>query len=186
MKLSFIGGGAMAEAMIRGVLAQGLARPEEIYVGEISEERCRYLCDAYRIYASPRNEVAATKGELIVLAVKPQNFQDVAPELADHLTSSPSCGQSNGAFHHCRAAHVHPVGRATPRRKYPRHAQHAGTNRRRYDFVAMRAGGFGGGRLPGGGDSGNPGRPDAGGAGILHRHGDGAERQRACLCVPVY
>ena len=57
MNLSFIGGGAMAEAIIRGVLSQSLAKPENIYVGEISEERCRYLSDAYRIYASPRNEV---------------------------------------------------------------------------------------------------------------------------------
>ena len=77
----------MAEAMIRGVLSQSLAKPENIYVGEISEERCRYLSDAYRIYASPRNEVAASKGELVVLAVKPQNFQDVAPDLRSCLSS---------------------------------------------------------------------------------------------------
>ena len=76
----------MAEAMIRGVLAQSLAKPENIYVGEISEERCRYLSDAYRIYASPRNEVAASKGELVVLAVKPQNFQEVASELRTILS----------------------------------------------------------------------------------------------------
>ncbi len=76
----------MAEAMIRGVLAQSLAKPENIYVGEISEERCRYLTNAYRIFASPRNEVAASKGELIVLAVKPQNFQEVATELRTQLS----------------------------------------------------------------------------------------------------
>ena len=86
MNLSFIGGGAMAEAMIRGVLSQSLAKPENIYVGEISEERCRYLCDTYRIFASPRNDVAASKGELVVLAVKPQNFHDVAPDLRSCLS----------------------------------------------------------------------------------------------------
>ncbi len=86
MNLSFIGGGAMAEAMIRGVLSQSLAKPENIYVGEISEERCRYLCDTYRIYASRENSVAATRGELVTLAVKPQNFQDVAPELRTLLS----------------------------------------------------------------------------------------------------
>ncbi len=86
MNLSFIGGGAMAEAIIRGVLAQSLAKPENIYVGEISEERCRYLCDTYRIYASPQNSVAISRGDLIVLAVKPQNFQDVAPDLRSLLS----------------------------------------------------------------------------------------------------
>lgn len=86
MNLSFIGGGAMAEAMIRGVLSKSLAKPENVFVGEISEERCRYLCDAYRIYASPRNEVAASKGELVVLAVKPRNFADIAPELRTLLS----------------------------------------------------------------------------------------------------
>ena len=102
MNLSFIGGGAMAEAMIRGVLAQSLAKPENIYVGEISEERCRYLTDAYRIYASPRNEVAASKGELVVLAVKPQNFQEVASELRSYSLSQPNC-----TLHHRRPFHVH-------------------------------------------------------------------------------
>ena len=78
MKLSFIGGGAMAEAIIRGVLSASLAKPEDIYVGEISESRCRYLTDEYRIYAAPNNAKAAANGDLVVLSVKPQNFQDVA------------------------------------------------------------------------------------------------------------
>lgn len=86
MNLSFIGGGAMAESIIRGVLSQSLAKPENIFVGEIYEERCRYLCDTYRIYASPNNKVAAQKGELVVLAVKPQNFLDVAPLLRSCLS----------------------------------------------------------------------------------------------------
>ena len=86
MKLSFIGGGAMAEAIIRGVLSASLAKPEDIYVGEIAESRCRYLTDEYRIYAAPNNAKAAANGDLVVLSVKPQNFQEVAPELKEVLT----------------------------------------------------------------------------------------------------
>ena len=90
MKLAFIGGGAMAEAMIRGVLSASLAGPEDISVGEIVESRCRYLTDQYRVYATPNNTKAVSKGDLVVLSVKPQNLQEVAPDikdaLADHQT----------------------------------------------------------------------------------------------------
>ena len=36
MKLAFIGGGTMAEAIIAGVLSSGIAGPEEVSVGEVA------------------------------------------------------------------------------------------------------------------------------------------------------
>ena len=38
--LAFIGGGAMTEAIIKGILGAGLADPGEIFVGEPSAARC--------------------------------------------------------------------------------------------------------------------------------------------------
>ena len=86
MKLAFIGGGAMAEAIIKGVLSASLAKPEEIAVGELVEERCRYLTDQYGIYATPSNTKAINKGNLAILAVKPQNLAEVASELKGVLS----------------------------------------------------------------------------------------------------
>ena len=132
MKLSFIGGGAMAEAIIRGVLSASLAKQEDIYVGEISESRCRYLTDEYRIYASPNNAKAAAKGDLVVLSVKPQNFQDVAPELKEILTEKQTALSIIAG-----AADVNADGRVGPRGGNTSDAQHAGPDRRRHDHVAL-------------------------------------------------
>ena len=49
MRLAFIGGGTMAEAILRGVLAAGLAKPDDISVGEPVPERGRFLSNEYGV-----------------------------------------------------------------------------------------------------------------------------------------
>ncbi|MBM3924807.1 MAG: pyrroline-5-carboxylate reductase [SAR202 cluster bacterium] len=85
MKLAFIGGGAMAEAIIKGALSASMAKPEEITVGEVVEERCRYLANQYRILATPSNAKAVRSADLVILAVKPQSLNDVAADLKPSL-----------------------------------------------------------------------------------------------------
>ena len=87
MKLTFIGGGAMAEAIIKGVLSSSLAKPAEIYVGEIAEERRKYLTESYGILGSESNVEAVRESELVILAIKPQNLVEVASEVKGMLTS---------------------------------------------------------------------------------------------------
>ena len=55
MRLAFIGGGTMAEAIIGGVLSKEVARPEEIVVGELLEERRRHLQQRYRVTTTGNN-----------------------------------------------------------------------------------------------------------------------------------
>ena len=50
MKVAFIGGGKMAEAILHGVLSGKLADPEDISVGEPVSERREYFC---LLYTSP-------------------------------------------------------------------------------------------------------------------------------------
>ncbi|MDR3349691.1 MAG: pyrroline-5-carboxylate reductase [Acidaminococcales bacterium] len=69
--LVFIGGGVMAEAIIKGILAKGLAAPEKIAVIEPLAGRRLYLEETYGVRTS--NESATLKSaETVVLAVKPQ------------------------------------------------------------------------------------------------------------------
>ena len=56
--LAFIGGGAMTEAIIKGILGAGLADPGEIFVGEPSAARCEYLQKTYGIKASARASIS--------------------------------------------------------------------------------------------------------------------------------
>ena len=81
MRISFIGGGVMAEAMIGGVLDAGLAAPGDVTVGEPVGERRDYLAERYGLAARPDNAGALEAAGMAVLAVKPQT----APELFEEL-----------------------------------------------------------------------------------------------------
>ena len=85
MKIAFIGGGNMGEAMLAAVLAKKLAVPRDISVGEISEERREYLAKKYHVAVTPDAHEAAGDKDVIVLAVKPQNLPDVLTTLKGAL-----------------------------------------------------------------------------------------------------
>jgi pyrroline-5-carboxylate reductase len=85
MRLAFIGGGTMAEAIIGGVLSAKLASPEEICVGEPRAERRQYLSQRYGILAEQENLKAAQDAELVVLAIKPQDLPVVSQQLNGQL-----------------------------------------------------------------------------------------------------
>ena len=75
-KIAFIGGGAMAEAIIKGIIGSGMIAGSQIFVGEHTAERCNYLQDAYGVQAFTDNKQAVQEAELVILAIKPQ----VAPK----------------------------------------------------------------------------------------------------------
>ncbi len=71
-RIAFIGGGAMAEAFISGILRQGLVQPHQIVVSDPIEGRRAYLAQELGIRAVASNAEAVTGAQIIVLAVKPQ------------------------------------------------------------------------------------------------------------------
>ncbi len=85
MKIAFIGGGTMAEALIGGILNSKITEPQEITVGEVIPERRDYLNEKYGVQAVESNSSAVKLGELVVLAVKPQNLSEVFSEIHGKL-----------------------------------------------------------------------------------------------------
>jgi len=71
-KIAFIGGGAMAEAIIKGIIGSGLVAGESIAVGEHTAERCTYLNATYGVHATTDNKEAVRDADLIIFAMKPQ------------------------------------------------------------------------------------------------------------------
>ena len=71
-KIAFIGGGAMAEAVIKGVLGGGLIAASDIYVGNRTQKRCDYLNATYGVQAMTDNQAAVAEADLVIFAVKPQ------------------------------------------------------------------------------------------------------------------
>ncbi len=55
MKMAFIGGGKMAEAILHGVLSAKLAAPDDISVGEPVAERREYLANRFGIRTNADN-----------------------------------------------------------------------------------------------------------------------------------
>src|SRR5215207_11139721 len=76
-KITFIGPGVMAEAMIAGLLHKKLAQPEEITVSGPREERGGQLNEKYRINTTTDNTSAASQADVVVLSVKPQRLSEV-------------------------------------------------------------------------------------------------------------
>src|SRR5574341_2007499 len=84
-KIAFLGGGNMAEALIKGLIAAGTAKPEQILVTDMSADRLEHLKKAYGITAQKSNQDAAREASIIVLSVKPQVIEKVLAEIASAL-----------------------------------------------------------------------------------------------------
>ncbi len=85
MKITFIGGGNMGEAMLSAILGKGLATPESVTVSDISQSRRRHLKQEYGVSVMNDEQMASNQGEIVVLAIKPQSFTGVMAELSGRL-----------------------------------------------------------------------------------------------------
>ncbi len=85
MKIAFIGGGNMAEAILSAVLSKGLAKSGDITVSDVIENKRVSLKEKYQVAVTANNIEAIHGKEIIVLAVKPQIFNEVALQIKGHL-----------------------------------------------------------------------------------------------------
>lgn len=76
-KIAFIGPGAMAEAIIAGLLRKDLAKPDHITASGPREERGTELNKKYGIQSTTDNAAAASQADVVVLSVKPQRLSEV-------------------------------------------------------------------------------------------------------------
>ena len=74
--IGFLGGGNMAEALIKGITAAKVYKPENIFVSDIRAERLAHLAKQYNVQTVDENSTLAAKVDILVLSVKPQNMTD--------------------------------------------------------------------------------------------------------------
>lgn len=110
-KIGMLGGGNMAGALVRGLLAAGTATPERLRVSEPQEERRRALQAAHGIETTASNADLVRWADVVVVAVKPQIvagvLDAVGAELAGKLVISIVAGATTELF----AARVAPTAR---------------------------------------------------------------------------
>jgi len=85
MRLVFIGGGNMGEAMLSTVLNKRLAAPPDISVSDTSEVRRQHIAQEYGVHTTASNTEIINRGDVVVLAIKPQNLDEVMAELKGRL-----------------------------------------------------------------------------------------------------
>ncbi len=81
--IGFIGGGKMAEALIKGIIKQG---DKDILVCDILKDRRNYLKNSYKINTTESNKEVVTNCTTIILAVKPQDMTAALDEIANSVT----------------------------------------------------------------------------------------------------
>lgn len=97
MKVAFVGGGKMAEAMVAAFIRSGVARPHEIFVGDVSEERRAALKSTHGINTYKENQRLPDLAGTVIMAVKPQDLGAALDEFAGamgakHLVISIAAG----------------------------------------------------------------------------------------------
>lgn len=88
MKIAFIGGGNMGEAMLSAILGCNLALPRDIFVSDPISERRKFLGRRYEVQTFADNWLAAEEADVVVLAIKPQHLAGMMPGLAGKLKHS--------------------------------------------------------------------------------------------------
>ena len=86
-KIGFIGCGNMGKAILAGLLAKGLANPAQIYIYDADSSKVSAVAKKYRIRPLKSNRELAGSSEIVILAVKPQDFTNVAYEIRHVLTT---------------------------------------------------------------------------------------------------
>ena len=81
MKIAFIGGGNMGEAMLSALIKNKVTLAKDITVSDADETRRKFLVEKYGINISGDNVTAITNADIIVFAVKPQVLANIMPDL---------------------------------------------------------------------------------------------------------
>jgi pyrroline-5-carboxylate reductase len=80
-RIAILGAGKIGEALLAGLLSTGWRKPEEIVATVRREEHARELTERFGVQATTSNTDAVRGAALIVIAVKPQDFEALLGEV---------------------------------------------------------------------------------------------------------
>lgn len=83
MKLGFVGCGNMAKAMIRGMLESGKVAADDIIASARTEKSRETAAKELRIAVTESNPEVVNAADIVFLAVKPQQYEQVIAQIRD-------------------------------------------------------------------------------------------------------
>ena len=86
--IGFIGAGNMGSAMIGGILNASLVTTGQIIASAHSKETLDAIHSRFSIETTLSNETVAERSDILFLAVKPNKFDEVIPQIAPHVKLS--------------------------------------------------------------------------------------------------
>jgi pyrroline-5-carboxylate reductase len=115
--ICFIGAGAMATAMIAGLYKKELLQPENIIASDPYLGQLEKLGERYHINTTQNNQEAVKEQNIIVLAVKPQNLDEIGEQLQGRIPAravvvsiiaGATIAKISQVLHHYRVVRVMP------------------------------------------------------------------------------
>lgn len=85
MKLGMIGTGNMASAIMGGIIKKQMISADEIIGSDKSAQGRVRAKEQFGIYVTEDNKEVAKKADVLILAVKPQFYEDVITEIRDEI-----------------------------------------------------------------------------------------------------
>jgi len=85
-KVAILGGGRIGEALLSGLLSSEWRSASEVVVTDRREERNAELRERYGVEATSDNAAAVRGAQLVVVAVKPQDIDELLGEIGDVIT----------------------------------------------------------------------------------------------------
>jgi len=87
VKISFIGGGNMATALIGGLCdSQSVCRSSDIHVVDVNEQSLLNLRERFGVTTSVQIDEKISACDVVLLSVKPQQMREAAQQLAPFIT----------------------------------------------------------------------------------------------------
>lgn len=86
-KLTFVGAGSMAEAILTGVLAKGFLRADQISVtNKENEERLTRLRNLYQVNCTSDKKEAIREADVLILSMKPKDVQEALQNIKAYIS----------------------------------------------------------------------------------------------------
>ncbi|NQS99978.1 MAG: NAD(P)-binding domain-containing protein, partial [Candidatus Omnitrophica bacterium] len=82
MKIGIIGCGNMGQALLKGIIAKRYARSNELLISDKDKRKRRAVYLRFKVGVASSNSDLVARSKVIIVAVKPQDLEELAGDIA--------------------------------------------------------------------------------------------------------